>query len=189
MFLFSDIANVNDKAVSEIIRSIDTPRLAMALIKASDKVREKFYKNMTDRAVTMLKEEIDALHPPALDSLGKKMLLFEDILELDNKTVQEIFKKVDKDILKVALKGTSEEIRQKFYSMMTERGAAMLKEDIEVMAAIPRTSAEEAQKKILEMVRALEKEPFVAQQEILEKIRELEKVGRISLSSEGGKVV
>ncbi|MCM8795826.1 MAG: hypothetical protein NC928_03990, partial [Candidatus Omnitrophica bacterium] len=70
---------------------------------------------------------------------------------------------------------------QKVYSMMTERAAAMLKEDIEVMPPLPPERVEEAHKTILEELKNIEKQPLLAQKEIIEKVLELEKAGRISI--------
>jgi len=183
MFLFEDIARLDNRTMQEIIKTLDKDRLALALSRATDEIKQKFFSNMTEQATTILKEDIEALAPAPKEE-GKeeiKIKLFEDIVNLDNKTIEKIFKLVDKDTLKIALKGTSDEIREKIYSMMTERAAAMLKEDIDVMPTIPRDRVEETHKTILAELENLEKQPLVAQKEIIEKILELEKAGRISI--------
>jgi len=183
MFLFEDIASLDDNTIGELLKSVDRYRLSMALSEASDQVKEKFFKSMTERSIEMIKEEMELVRPTAKDEQRKKVAFFEDIVDLDNKTIQKVFANTNRDTLKLALKGTSEEVRQKIYFHMTERGAAMLKEDIEVMPSVSFAFSQDAQKKILSYVHKLENEPIVAQHEIIEKIRELEKAGRISLGS------
>jgi flagellar motor switch protein FliG len=185
MFLFEDIAELDDRTVQEILKGLDKERLGVALSTAPDSVRQKFFTNMSEKALAILKEDIDAMQPASKDRAAqKKIVFFEDIVEMDNKVFQQILKKVDRDTLKMALKGVAEEIRQKVYSMMTERGAAILKEDLDVMPGIPRSQTEEAQKKILEEIRKFENQAVIAQHEILGKIQQLATAGRISLKKE-----
>ncbi|MFC1590052.1 FliG C-terminal domain-containing protein [Candidatus Omnitrophota bacterium] len=182
MFLFEDIVNLEDTGIGEILKSVDRHRLSLALMKTSDAVKEKFFKNMTERAVEMIKEEMEALQPTAGGATPGDIVFFEDIVGLGQKRFQQIFSTIDRDTIKLALKGTSEEVRQKVFSVMTERGAAMLREDIEVMPNIARERTQEAQKEILDYIQKLEQEPIAAQQEIVNKIRDLERAGRISLN-------
>ncbi|MEJ2627577.1 MAG: flagellar motor switch protein FliG [bacterium] len=61
MFIFEDLILVDDKGMQKVLRSVEVKDLAMALKAASDKVKEKVFKNMSSRAVEMLKEEIEML--------------------------------------------------------------------------------------------------------------------------------
>ncbi|MFH1995392.1 MAG: FliG C-terminal domain-containing protein [Candidatus Omnitrophota bacterium] len=183
MFLFEDIAGLQNEGVAELLKSTDRHRLSLALLKASDAVKTKFFNNMTERAVAMVKEEMSALQPVSDEGLKDEILFFEDIVNLGQKRFQQIFSNIDRNMIKLALKGSSEEVRTRVFAVMTERGAAMLREDIEVMPNIARERTLEAQKEILDYVRKLEMEPIVAQQEIIAKVRELERAGRLSLGS------
>jgi len=180
IFLFEDIANLDDSIVAETLKGIDIHRVSLALSIATDKTREKFYKNAPAEVVESLKKSVEESRPEYIEGAPKKIIAFEDIVGLDDKTIQYIFTAMDRESLKVALKGTSEEVRQKFYVQMTERGAAMLKEDIEVMPPVPLAHSEEVQRKILDKIHELENERLVAQQEILEKIKALQLSGRTS---------
>jgi len=182
LFLFEDITRLSDKAILEILKILDIEVLSWALSVASDKVKDKFYKNMSEKETQLLKEEIEAL-TPLREALSKEIVFFEDIVDLDSRVIQHIIRTVDKDTLKIALKGSSEEVREKFYSLLTERGKAMLKEDIEIMVDVSPSYVEEAQKKILDCIYNLKRKPFLSQQLILEKIKELERTGRISLTT------
>jgi flagellar motor switch protein FliG len=186
MFVFEDIAELEDKTIQEILKGVDRDRLTLALRKTTEEVKQKFFANVSEAELAILKKDIAAFQPATEEGgTQKKIILFEDILALDNKTFQEILKNISRDTLKTALKGVSEEVRQKFYSLMTERGAAMLKEDLEVMPAIAANLSEEAQKKILEEIQKLENLPIVAQREILKKIQQLADAGRINIKKEG----
>jgi flagellar motor switch protein FliG len=72
--------------------------------------------------------------------------------------MREILSRVDKKTLTVALKGTSDKLREHFFSNMSERGAAMLKEDMEALGPIKIRDVEVAQQQIIAVVRALETE-------------------------------
>ena len=61
MFVFEDLVLVDDKGMQKVLRRVETPKLALALKGASEDVRRKIFKNMSERAGTMLKEEIEAI--------------------------------------------------------------------------------------------------------------------------------
>jgi len=86
------------------------------------------------------------------------MFVFEDLLLIDSMGMREILSRVDKKILTVALKGTSEKLRDHFFGNMSERGAAMLNEDMEAMGPTKIREVEESQQEIITIVRQLESE-------------------------------
>ena len=61
MFVFEDLVLVDDKGMQKVLRRVETPKLALALKGASEEVRQKIFKNMSERAGVMLKEEIEAI--------------------------------------------------------------------------------------------------------------------------------
>ncbi len=61
MFVFEDLVLVDDKGMQKVLRRVETPKLALALKGASEEVRMKIFKNMSERAGVMLKEEIEAI--------------------------------------------------------------------------------------------------------------------------------
>jgi flagellar motor switch protein FliG len=63
MFVFEDIILVDDRGVQKLLRKIETMELAIALKAASEEVKEKIFKNMSERAGEMLKEEIEDMGP------------------------------------------------------------------------------------------------------------------------------
>jgi len=86
------------------------------------------------------------------------MFLFEDIAHLPNTTIQRILKEVDSKSLALALKATSNELREVIFKNMSERAAAMLKEELEYLGAVRVKDVENAQKEILETARRLEEQ-------------------------------
>jgi flagellar motor switch protein FliG len=87
-----------------------------------------------------------------------RMLLFtfEDIIKLDDRSIQLVLKEVDSKDLAVALRGVGKDVQQRIFGNMSERGAEMLAEEMEFMPAQKRVVVEEAQGRIVAVVRRLE---------------------------------
>ncbi len=90
------------------------------------------------------------------------MFVFEDLLLIDPMGLKEVLGKVDRKVLTVALKGTSDQLRSQILSCMSQRGADMLKEDMEAMGPIKIKEVEAAQQQIIALVRQLEAEGVVS---------------------------
>ncbi len=83
MFVFDDIVSLDDKAVQEILREIDVKMLAKALRGAGEEVQEKIFKNMSQRAVQVLQEDMEALGPTRLSEVEEsQMEIIKVILRL-----------------------------------------------------------------------------------------------------------
>ncbi|MCS6811214.1 MAG: flagellar motor switch protein FliG [Tepidimonas sp.] len=101
---------------------------------------------------------IDAIReqdPDLAQKIMDKMFTFEDLLKLDNKSLQMVLKEVSSDQLVVALKGASQELRDKILSNMSSRAAEALKEDLESRGPVRLSEVEAQQKEILKVVRRL----------------------------------
>jgi flagellar motor switch protein FliG len=90
------------------------------------------------------------------------MFVFEDLLVIDPTGLKEIVAKVDRKVLTVAMKGTSEQLRERILAGMSARGADMLREDMEALGPIKIKDVEAAQQTIIAIVRQLEKEGVVS---------------------------
>ncbi len=86
------------------------------------------------------------------------MFLFEDIVHLPNATIQRILKEVDSKTLALALKATSDELKERIFKNMSERAAKMLKEELDYLGPVRIKDVEQAQKEILEIARRLEEQ-------------------------------
>jgi len=86
------------------------------------------------------------------------MFTFEDLSQLDDRGVQVLLKEVSSEDISVALKGASDLMKDKVFSNMSERAAAMLKEDLEAMGPVRLSDVEKAQVKIAMVAKKLEGE-------------------------------
>jgi flagellar motor switch protein FliG len=89
------------------------------------------------------------------------MFVFEDLLVMDQNAIKEILGRVDRKLLTYALKGTSEQLRNHFMQCMSQRGAEMLREDMEAMGPVKIKEVEAAQQQIIAVVRQLENEGVI----------------------------
>ena len=103
-------------------------------------------------------ETIEQSNPSLVETIRHLMFVFEDLLLLDINAVKEILAKVDRKILTVALKGTSEQMKNHMLQAMSQRGSEMLKEDMEALGPIKIKEVEAAQQQIIAVVRQLESE-------------------------------
>ncbi|MDL2284144.1 flagellar motor switch protein FliG [Oxalobacter sp. OttesenSCG-928-P03] len=84
-----------------------------------------------------------------------EMFVFDNIIDIDNRGIQTILREVQSDTLIVALKGTNEELREKFFRNMSQRAAEMMREDLEAKGPVRLSEVEANQKEILAIVRRL----------------------------------
>ena len=113
--------------------------------------------NMVDR--TTEKTILDSLEeeePELAEEIRKRMFVFEDIILLDDRSIQKVLREVDSKDLAMALKTASEEVSARIYKNMSKRAAEMLREDIEYMGPVRLRDIEETQQKIVAIIRRLE---------------------------------
>jgi len=92
------------------------------------------------------------------DLVRQKMFVFEDLLQIENRHFRDILQNVDNQLLIKALKTTSDEMKNKVFSNLSERASEMLKEDMEVMGPVKLSEVEEAQQEIIKIAKRLESE-------------------------------
>ncbi|MDR0441805.1 MAG: flagellar motor switch protein FliG [Treponema sp.] len=113
--------------------------------------------NLVDRASE--KQIIEALEdedPELAEEIKKRMFVFEDIVMLDDRAIQKVMREVDSQELAKALKSVDSEVQDKIFKNMSKRAAGMLKEDMEYMGPVRLKDVEEAQQKIVSIIRHLE---------------------------------
>jgi len=108
---------------------------------------------MTERVIL---ESLEAQNPELASQVKKLMFVFEDLLTLDDRSIQIILRNVDSKDLVLAMKGASEELREKIFRNMSQRAADALREDLQLMGPVRRRDVEEAQGRIVTVVRQLE---------------------------------
>ena len=94
--------------------------------------------------------------PELAEEIRRRMFVFEDILKLDDRSIQLVLREVDTRDLAVALKGASEEVKEKIFKNMSKRAAQLLKDELEFMGPVRVKDVEEAQQKIINIIRRLE---------------------------------
>ena len=113
--------------------------------------------NTVDRGTEKrIMESLEIEEPELADEIRKKMFVFEDILLLDDRAIQRVMRDVDNSDLSVALKGANEEVQAAIFKNMSSRMATMIKEDMEFMGPVRMKDVEEAQQKIVGIIRKLE---------------------------------
>jgi flagellar motor switch protein FliG len=101
-------------------------------------------------------DEMREIDDEVANEVNNLMFVFEDIILLNDKYIQEILKEIDGKELTLALKGATEEIQEKIFGNMSKRAAMGIKEDMEYMGPVRLSEVEEAQQRIVEVVRSLE---------------------------------
>lgn len=107
-------------------------------------------------------ETIDGGDAQLGQTIRHLMFVFEDLLRVDAAGIRELLARVDRKVLTVALKGTSEPLRVHFLSVMSQRGAEMLKEDMEALGPVRLREVEAAQRQVIAAVRLLESEGAIS---------------------------
>ena len=113
--------------------------------------------NTVDRGTEKhIMETLEVEEPELAEEIRKKMFVFEDILLLDDRAIQRVLRDVDNNDLAIACKGSNEEVQNAIFSNMSKRLAEMIKEDMEFMGPVRMKDVEEAQQKIVNIIRKLE---------------------------------
>lgn len=115
--------------------------------------------NSADRGTEkFIMEELDMMDAELSEEIRKRMFVFEDIVSLDNRSIQRVIREIDNAQWAVALKGASEEVKEVIFTNMSKRLVEMIKEDIEFMGPVRIRDIEEAQQGIVNIIRKLEED-------------------------------
>ena len=113
--------------------------------------------NTVDRGTEKhIMETLEIEEPELADEIRKKMFVFEDILLLEDRAIQRVLREVDNNDLAVALKSANEQVQTAIFNNLSKRLAVMIKEDMEFMGPVRMKDVEEAQQKIVNIIRKLE---------------------------------
>lgn len=163
----SDIAKriaVMEEASPEIIREIEK----VLEKKLSSLVQQDFSAagginslvdilNRVDRGTekTIL-EQLEEEDPALVEEIRQRLFVFEDIVNLDDASIQRVLREIDTRVLALALKGSNNETSERIYRNLSKRAAEMIREDIEFMGPIRLRDVEEAQQSIVKTIRKLD---------------------------------
>lgn len=113
--------------------------------------------NRSDRATErLILESLEQRDRDLADLVRAQMFMFDDVLSLDDKAVQQVLRQVEVSDLATALKGVRDEVRQKVMKNMSERAAENLEEEISLLGPVRLKTVEEAQAKVVHVIRQLE---------------------------------
>jgi flagellar motor switch protein FliG len=147
--VIKEVERVLEKKLSSLVTGDFTTaggvQAIVDILNSVDRGTEKYIMETLEIEDTDLAEEIK-----------KRMFVFEDILTMDNRFIQRFLREVDNNQLAIALKGTSEEVQSKIFSNMSKRLVEMMKEDMEFMGPVRVKDVDEAQQKIVNIIRKLE---------------------------------
>lgn len=124
-------------------------------------VAEMFNRLDSNSSMEIL-EKIAPADPGLVETIRHLMFVFEDLLLVDQNGIRDLLGRVDRKILTMALKGTSERLREHFLTSMSQRGAEMVREDMEALGAVKIRDVEAAQQQIITVLRQLEAEGVVS---------------------------
>ena len=115
--------------------------------------------NRSDRSTErQIIEGLEALDSDLAEEVRSRMFMFEDIVNLEDRSVQLVLRQIDTNELALALKGVAEPVRQKITSNLSERAAENLLEEVEILGAVRTVQVEEAQQSIIRSIRELEEQ-------------------------------
>lgn len=157
------IANM-DQTNPAVIREVENgleARLSNMLMHSMEKVggvpTVAEILNLCDRTTEKsILEGIETEDPDLVEEIRRLMFVFEDIMLVNDKGIQSVLKEVDNDELCLALKTASEDLKNKIFSNMSERASQLIKEDMEYMGPVRLSDVENAQQRIVDVVRRLE---------------------------------
>ncbi|MDR3237740.1 MAG: flagellar motor switch protein FliG [Spirochaetia bacterium] len=113
--------------------------------------------NNVDRSTEkVIIEALEEEDPELAEEIKKRMFIFEDIVLLDDRSIQKVLREVDPQDLAKALKGVDAEVQEKIFRNMSKRASSLLREDMDFMGPVRLKDVEESQQKIVNIIRKLE---------------------------------
>jgi flagellar motor switch protein FliG len=107
-------------------------------------------------------ETIESGNPQLGETIRHLMFVFEDLIRVEAAGIRELLARVDRKVLTIALKGTTPPLRDHLFKAMSQRGAEMLKEDMEALGQVKLREVEAAQQQVISTVRQLESEGVIS---------------------------
>lgn len=101
-------------------------------------------------------ETMEVQEPSLAEEVKKRLFVFEDVVLIDDRSLQRLMKEVDMKDLSISLKGVTDEVKEKFYKNMSKRAAEMLKEEMAYMGPVRIRDVDQAQQRIVAIVKKLE---------------------------------
>lgn len=142
--------------VEKTLRAEFMSNLARTQRRDSHELMAEIFNNLDRTAESKFMQELEKSSPDSATKIRSLMFTFEDLLKLDPASVQTLIRGVDKDKLTLALKGSTESLRDLFFSNMSERASKIMKEDMAAMGPVRLRDVEEAQQHVVSVAKDLE---------------------------------
>jgi flagellar motor switch protein FliG len=115
--------------------------------------------NLMDKATEeQILDNLEERDPDLADQIRQLMFVFDDLIKIDDRGIQELIKNVNNDKWKIALRTAAEGVKELVFKNMSERAAVMLREDMGAMGAVKLSDIEGVQMEIIGITRKLESE-------------------------------
>jgi flagellar motor switch protein FliG len=111
---------------------------------------------------SQLLDKIERDHHPLFDNIRRFMFVFRDLEDLDSTSLGALISRVNRNVLMIALKGANESLRQKFLATQSQRGAAMMSDDIAALGPVKLKDVDGAQQEVITVAREMEKEGAIS---------------------------
>lgn len=142
--------------VEKTLRTEFMSNLARTQRRDSHEMMADIFNNLDRSIESRFIEELEKSVPESAEKIRGLMFTFDDLMKLDAASIQTVIRAVDKDKLPTALKGSTESMRDLFFSNMSERAAKIMKEDMSSMGPVRLKDVEEAQQYIVNVTKDLE---------------------------------
>ncbi len=141
--------------VEKTLRSEFMTNLASAARQDSHEQMADIFNNLDRNAETRFMTALEERNRESADRIRSLMFTFDDLSRLDAGGIQMLLRQVEKDQLGIALKGASDDLKELFFSNMSERAGKMMREDMDAMGAVRLSDVDEAQTTIVSVAKAL----------------------------------
>ena len=141
--------------VERTLRSEFMSNLASGVRRDSHEHMAEIFNNLDRNTESSFMEALDERNKDSADKIRGLMFTFDDLARLDNAAVQVLLRQVEKDQLGLALKGASDEIKDLFFSNMSQRAGKMMKEDMEALGAVRLKDVDESQAAVVNTAKTL----------------------------------
>lgn len=141
--------------IEQTLRTEFMANLAQTQRRDSHEMMAEIFNNFDRQTETKFITALEDYNRDAAERIKNLMFTFEDLLKLDNASVQILLRNVDKDKMTIALKGATEAVRDFFFANMSTRAASMLKDDMAALGPVRLRDVDEAQGSMVNIAKDL----------------------------------
>ncbi len=141
--------------VERTLRTEFMTNLARTARRDSHELMADIFNNLDRNTETRFMTALEERNRESAERIKQLMFTFDDLIRVDASGIQLLLRQVEKDQLGIALKGSSEEVKELFFANMSERAGKMMKEDMDAMGAVRLKDVDEAQSGIVQTAKAL----------------------------------